>query len=393
MLLPISSIKPAPDPIRKSWDEDKLNELAQSIAEQGLIVPIKVRPHPELEACSAHKFEALSTGQDFDDIDEQGDCIECRDLCNAFWGQDNLEHRWFEYEEGEIQPARPFEVVYGHRRLEAVRRNGVTEMECIVEGVDDTEAMIQALIENVQREDVQPLDKARAIKNLQDKTGWSFGEIQRRGIMDDSVSSLLTSLLSEPEDIQRLVANATEGNRSGAQGGRSLPEGKVSLFTYQASRSAILDKDERREVLEKSATEQLGATQTRRLAQAVAAAPSPEAKKVLLNTEYSPAFHDPEHIKARAQTYGAHDPLYRTDNGKTQQKTWDNAPEVKMIIDGVINAAKSWTMLIAEIRRMVQVGKMAPEGRQFTASKLRNLAQTLTAFADELEQEKELEHA
>lgn len=386
MLLPIISIKPAPDPIRKTWDEEKLNELAQSIAEQGLIVPIKVRPHPEVEACSRHGYIALSANESMDSVDETTDCIECRDLCNAFWGQDNLEHRWFEYEEGEIQPARPFEVVYGHRRLEAMRRNGATETKCIVEGIDNTVALIQALIENVQREDISPVDEAHGYRALMEAAGWTQQKIADTvGKSNQRVSNML-ALLKESPEIQAMVRRSMTGPNA-----EGISEHHVREVRHGGGDT--LDSPTRVGILQKVESEGLTAIQTRRLAESIAAAPSEQAKKVLLETEYSPVIHDPEHIKTRAQTHGAHDPLYRTDNGKTQQKSWDNAPEVKMIIDGVINAAKSWTMLIAEIRRMVEVGKMAPEGRQFTASKLRTLAQTLTAFADELEQEKELEHA
>ena len=43
MQIPLDLIKPSPRPVRSTWDEDALNQLAQSIKEQGLIVPIKVR--------------------------------------------------------------------------------------------------------------------------------------------------------------------------------------------------------------------------------------------------------------------------------------------------------------------------------------------------------------
>lgn len=380
MLLSISSIKPALDPIRKTWDEEKLNELAQSIAEQGLIVPIKVRPHVELNVCRRHGYAALAAEHDFDGM-EIADCIQCGKLCEAFWGQENLDHAYFEYEEGEIEPARPFEVVYGHRRLEAMRRNGATEIEAIVEGVDDTSALVQALIENVQREDMSAIDRALAIRALKERKGWSNSELGRSGIIARKTAEGLLSYLEEVE----------AGNVDGA---RANKPGDENIYVVREVREVLGNEPElRKQVLRKQGDEGLTGAQTRRVAESVAAAPSPEARKVLLESEYSPVIHDPELIKSRAQTYGAHDPLYRTDNGKTQQKTWDNTPEVKLIIDGVINAAKSWTMLIAEIRKMVEVGKMAPEGKTFTANKLRNLAQTLNSFADELEEEREREYA
>ena len=44
MKIPLDLIAPSPTPVRTTWDEDKMNELAQSIKEQGVIVPVKVRP-------------------------------------------------------------------------------------------------------------------------------------------------------------------------------------------------------------------------------------------------------------------------------------------------------------------------------------------------------------
>jgi len=42
--IPLAQIKPSPRPVRSSWDEEAMEELAQSIREQGVIAPIKVRP-------------------------------------------------------------------------------------------------------------------------------------------------------------------------------------------------------------------------------------------------------------------------------------------------------------------------------------------------------------
>ena len=111
-MLNIDLIQPSPNPIRKTWDDDKMDELAQSIKEQGLIVPVKVRPTD-----NAH-----------------------------------------------------YEVVYGHRRVEACRRAGLDKVEAIIEGMDDTDTLIQALIENVQREDMNPIDKGKALVRLQEQT-------------------------------------------------------------------------------------------------------------------------------------------------------------------------------------------------------------------------------
>ena len=120
MKISIKSIKGATNPIRTSEDKEKMGELVQSIAEQGLIVPIKVRP--------------------------LGD---------------------------------EYEVVYGHRRLHACKELGLAEIECIVEGVDDHNHLIQALTENVVREDMSEPDIARSIKAMKGDYGITNEEVAK----------------------------------------------------------------------------------------------------------------------------------------------------------------------------------------------------------------------
>lgn len=123
----------------------------------------------------------------------------------------------------------------------------------------------------------------------------------------------------------------------------------------------------------------------RRVAQAVAAAPTEEAKKRLLEWEYSPAIHDPELIRGRAQQFGAHDPLYR-DPTPTKQQQWDQTPEIKAAIDSLLHTLKLFDGVMKGIREMAGVGKLAPESRQYIAHRARRYAQTLTEWADELEE-------
>lgn len=130
--------------------------------------------------------------------------------------------------------------------------------------------------------------------------------------------------------------------------------------------------------------EGLGREQYRRVAAAVAAAPSPEAKRVLLEMGYSPVIHDPDMIRERAARLGAHDPMYQ-DTTPTKQQQYNQTPEVRATVDSVIDAAKRWNELIKVIRSMTEVGKLAPESRQFIAHRARQLAKTLTDWANELE--------
>lgn len=144
----------------------------------------------------------------------------------------------------------------GHRRAEACRRSGHTHIEAVVEGLDDPTALIQGLIENVVREDLGPLDTARALKILQDETGWSTRDMAAQGFMSRGQVSRLLSLLDESEEVQQLLvtpAGVTIGDTSGAITERHVRE---------ARRSGLSETD-RVTVLRKAAREGLTAAQTR----------------------------------------------------------------------------------------------------------------------------------
>ena len=118
MKLSIDHIKPSPEPIRSSMDEDKLLELAQSIKEQGMIVPIKIRPDG-FSICDDH------------DLGFTEGCPICEDVWEQMWGYKNDD--WLD----EQYPKQAFEIVYGHRRYEACKLAGIDEIDVIVEEPDD----------------------------------------------------------------------------------------------------------------------------------------------------------------------------------------------------------------------------------------------------------------
>jgi ParB family chromosome partitioning protein len=148
MKVKLRDIVPSARPVRLAKDTVKMEELTRSVKEQGMIAPIKVRP---------------AGGR--------------------------------------------YEVVYGHRRVEAARRAGLEEIEALIEEMDDTRALVEALVENIQREDMKPLDTARALRMLMDETGWSQREVERRGIVSQARVSQLLALLEEPEEIQAVLDN------------------------------------------------------------------------------------------------------------------------------------------------------------------------------------------
>ena len=111
--LPLREIEPDPDQPRKTFDDETLAELASSIAEHGLIQPIAVRPK-------------VSGG---------------------------------------------YLIVAGERRWRACRMAGLTEAPVVVKDVTDEQAMEIALVGNLQREDLDPVEEAMGYRQLMDKCG------------------------------------------------------------------------------------------------------------------------------------------------------------------------------------------------------------------------------
>lgn len=113
--LPVEQIKPNPDQPRRSFDKDALNDLAASIAEKGVIQPLIVRRDPT-------------------DPDS-------------------------------------FQIVAGERRWRAAQMAKLHELPVLIRDFDDTEVLEIAIIENIQRADLNPVDEAAGYRLLMDKFG------------------------------------------------------------------------------------------------------------------------------------------------------------------------------------------------------------------------------
>lgn len=261
-----------------------------------------------------------------------------------------------------------FEIVYGHRRVEAARRAGFTEIEAAVEELDDQQTLIQALIENLQREDMSPLDTARGLKALKEVTGWSNMEIERRGIMSNAQVGKLLGLLNLPEEAQSLFS--------------PLRNEEIITPLHVERASAVKQSPQlMTAVLKKAAAESLSSEQTRRVAESVAAAPGETAQQVLLDRPYSEYTHDPELIKERADRLGAHDPLYTNMSKSSLNNDWQNTPAVS----SVIATLKSWEQSLVGFKKTDELGKMSPEARAFIARRTRQFAESLIEWANQLE--------
>ena len=145
--LPLREIEPDPGQPRKTFDDETLAELSASIAEHGLVQPIAVRP----------------------------------------------------------KPSGGYLIVAGERRWRASRMAGLTEVPVIVKDVTDEQAMELALVENLQREDLDPVEEAAGIRELMTRCDLTQEQAARK--LGKSRSALANSLrlLSLPETVLQLL--------------------------------------------------------------------------------------------------------------------------------------------------------------------------------------------
>ena len=145
--LKISQIEPNRTQPRRSFDEEALQELAGSIADHGVLQPILVRPQ-------------------------------------IYGG---------------------YQIVAGERRYRASRMAGLTEIPAIVRELDDSQTMQLALIENLQRQDLSPMEEAQGYRTLMDSYGFSQEEVARTVGKSRSAVANTLRLLGLPEEIKPLL--------------------------------------------------------------------------------------------------------------------------------------------------------------------------------------------
>ncbi len=122
-LVPVEFLEPNPDQPRKRFNEADLDELAESIADKGLLQPLLVRPLPG--------------------------------------------------------PDERYQIVAGERRWRAAQRARLHEVPAIVRELTDRETLEIAIVENVQRSDLNPVDEARALKQLVESFGHTQEDVAR----------------------------------------------------------------------------------------------------------------------------------------------------------------------------------------------------------------------
>lgn len=149
LFIPIEKISANPNQPRQDFIQDDLDELAQSIAEKGIIQPIIVRPDPEKT-----------------------------DM---------------------------YQIVAGERRWRAAQLAQLHEVPVIIRQMDDTEVLEIAIIENVQRTDLNPVEEAFGFKQLMDNYGHTQEKLAKALGKSRSHIANILRLLHLPEDVQNLL--------------------------------------------------------------------------------------------------------------------------------------------------------------------------------------------
>lgn len=148
-VLPIEQIHPNPDQPRRSFDEDHLSDLAASIAQKGIIQPLIVRPDP--------------------------------------------------------QRAGAYQIVAGERRWRAAQRAGLHEVPVVLRTLDDTEVLEIAIIENIQRSDLNAIEEALGFRQLMERFGHTQEQLSTVLGKSRSHVANLMRLLKLPEEVQDML--------------------------------------------------------------------------------------------------------------------------------------------------------------------------------------------
>ncbi len=146
VLVSTAKIDPNPFQPRQDWDQDELQSLADSIRAQGLLQPLVLRK----------------------------------------------------------QSGR-FQVVAGERRLRAARLAGMAEVPAVIRDADDTQMLVLALVENIQRKDLGPMEKAENFSRLSGMFGLTQEEVGRQIGLSRSTVANFVRLLELPESVKDLM--------------------------------------------------------------------------------------------------------------------------------------------------------------------------------------------
>jgi ParB family transcriptional regulator, chromosome partitioning protein len=154
---------------------------------------------------------------------------------------------------GQLQPIRvrwdegrgAYVIIMGERRWRAAGLAGLAALRCVVQEAPASpeELLALQLVENALREDLRPIEQARAYRRLMDARGWSGSQVARELAVDQSVVSRALSLLGLPEAIRAQVDSGTLAVRAAAEIAR-LPDPETQERVARAAIGEGLGRDE-----------------------------------------------------------------------------------------------------------------------------------------------------
>lgn len=173
----INNIKPNENQPRKSFDDEKLQELANSIKEHGLIQPVILR-----------------------------------------------------------QAEKGYEIVAGERRWRACRKAGLKEIPCMIKDLTDEQNMLVAIIENMQREDLNPIEEAEGLNQMISSFGMTQEEVSKSVGKSRPYITNSLRLLKLPQEVRNMVSEGklTTGHARAIAGiGDQEKQIKLAEFVLQ----------------------------------------------------------------------------------------------------------------------------------------------------------------
>lgn len=178
--LPLNEIIPNKDQPRKTFDEGALAELSESIRQHGVLQPLLVRP----------------------------------------------------------LPAGGYQLVAGERRWRASRMAGIKDVPVVIKELTDTETMEIAIIENLQREDLNPIEEAEGLQALIDKCGFTQEEVAASvGKSRPAIANSLRLLKLPPE-----VRDMTKNGEISAGHARALLAFDNEAMIYEVANNIVSNK-------------------------------------------------------------------------------------------------------------------------------------------------------
>ena len=150
VMVMLDTLVPSPYQPRRVFDPNALNDLVESIREKGVLQPLLVRPNPK--------------------------------------------------KKGE------YEIIAGERRFRASQKAGLTQVPVIIKNFDDKAALEVALVENLQREDLNAIEEAEAYRRLLDEFNYTQEELSRVVGKSRSYVANMMRLLDLPDKVQKMLA-------------------------------------------------------------------------------------------------------------------------------------------------------------------------------------------